>query len=103
MHHDMNVRYAYQIKLRDTGGYGFLLPNNNILPTGKEIFNAVQYFGRYLLSNHGIERVSGFHPPSDADIKTSTMRESEPSDDLAIQADRPESEELDDADHGLEL
>lgn len=52
---EMRVHYAYQIKLRDTGSYGFLLPAENIVPTGKEAFNAVMYFGKYLLGNKGVE------------------------------------------------
>jgi len=51
----MRVRYSYQIKLRDTGSYGFLLPKENIVPTGEEAFNAVKYFGDFLLGNRGIE------------------------------------------------
>lgn len=54
-YHEMRVRYSYQIKLRDTGSYGFLLPKENIIPTGKEAFNAVKYFGDFLLGNKGIE------------------------------------------------
>jgi len=54
-YHELKVRYSYQIKLRDTGAYGFLLPKENIVPTGEEAFNAVKYFGDYLLGNRGIE------------------------------------------------
>ncbi|MCJ1392621.1 putative metallocarboxypeptidase ecm14 [Xylographa bjoerkii] len=54
-YHEMNVTYAYQLKLRDTGSYGFLLPRKNIVPTGKEVFAAVTYFGKYILGDKGIE------------------------------------------------
>jgi extracellular matrix protein 14 len=54
-YHEMRVRYSYQIKLRDTGSYGFLLPSDNIVPTGEEAFNALKYFGDFLLGNKGIE------------------------------------------------
>ncbi|KAK7967355.1 uncharacterized protein PG986_001632 [Apiospora aurea] len=55
--HDMKARYSYQIKLRDTGTYGFLLPPSHIIPTGQEMFQALKYFGDYLLGNNGHEWV----------------------------------------------
>ena len=54
-YHEMRVPYAYQIKLRDTGSYGFLLPARNIVPTGKEVLAAVEYLGSFLMGNKGIE------------------------------------------------
>jgi extracellular matrix protein 14 len=56
-HHEVNVRYAYQIKLRDTGSYGFLLPSKNIVPTGKEAFAAVTYFGTYFQGKRASSRI----------------------------------------------
>lgn len=55
-YHEMRAHFSYQIKLRDTGSYGFLLPKEQIIPTGEEMFNAMKYFGDYLLGNNGIEK-----------------------------------------------
>ena len=72
MYHDMQVKYSYQIKLRDNGNYGFLLPSKHIVPTGKEVFSAVTFFGKYLLSNHGIETIED--SPSSERVKISAPR-----------------------------
>jgi len=52
---ELKVEYAYQIKLRDTGSYGFLLPKGNIVPTGREALDAVYYLGKYLMGEVGFQ------------------------------------------------
>ncbi|MCJ1478144.1 putative metallocarboxypeptidase ecm14 [Lambiella insularis] len=72
---EMNVTYAYQLKLRDTGSYGFLLPSKNIVPTGKEAFAAITYFGTYLSGDKGIESVGDNELPTPAGMqKANTFR-----------------------------
>ena len=34
---ELDVPYVYTIELRDTGASGFLLPEDQIIPTGEEI------------------------------------------------------------------
>ncbi|KKA28028.1 hypothetical protein TD95_005030 [Thielaviopsis punctulata] len=55
-YHEMGAHYSYQIKLQDTGIYGFLLPRDYIIPSGEEVLSAMKYFGDFLLGNNGIER-----------------------------------------------
>lgn len=54
-YHELGVKYTYQIKLRDRGSYGFLLPKEHIVPTGKEMLDAIMYFGRYLSEQYDLE------------------------------------------------
>ncbi|KAL1842513.1 hypothetical protein VTJ49DRAFT_5119 [Mycothermus thermophilus] len=54
-YHNLKTRYSYQIKVRDTGSYGFLLPSDQIVPTGEEMLSAFKYLGDFLLGNNGIE------------------------------------------------
>ena len=63
-YHELGVRYSFQIKLRDKGSYGFLLPRENIIPTGKEMFGAATYFGEFLLSDKGIEKSTDAGEPA---------------------------------------
>jgi extracellular matrix protein 14 len=55
-YHEMRAHFSYRLQLRDLGAYGFLLPKEYIIPTGEEVFNAMKYFGDYVLGNNGIER-----------------------------------------------
>jgi extracellular matrix protein 14 len=91
-YHDMKVKYAYQIKLRDTGTYGFLLPKEYIVPTGDEAFEAVLGLGRWLLGNHGIEK-----------IDPSEIWSAGRSDDLEKQEQSEAGNEDDDVEYEFEL
>jgi murein tripeptide amidase MpaA len=45
------VLYAYCVELRDTGRYGFLLPPEQIIPTGEEIFASAKVMANYILAH----------------------------------------------------
>lgn len=38
----LNITHSYSVELRDTGRYGFVLPANQILPSGQEAFDGFQ-------------------------------------------------------------
>lgn len=73
-YHELHAHYSYQIKLRDTGSYGFLLPKDNIVPVGEEIFSAMKYFGDYLLGNNGIEKSTEAASPGHDDDYSMELR-----------------------------
>lgn len=45
------IPYSYQIKLRDTGSYGFLLPGDDIIPVGDESMSLLKHFGEFILDD----------------------------------------------------
>lgn len=49
MYHQ-RAHWAFQLKLRDTGNLGFLLPPKYIEPVGREIYAAVSYFCSFILN-----------------------------------------------------
>lgn len=74
-HHELKVKYAFQIKLRDTGSYGFLLPKDHIVPTGEEMLDAVLYFGRFMLGELGWAGAGAENKPGKDDGSTqATLR-----------------------------
>lgn len=45
------VKYAYTAELRDTGKHGFLLPADQIIPTGEETLDGVVALWRFVKDN----------------------------------------------------
>ncbi|RCK57981.1 putative metallocarboxypeptidase ECM14 [Candida viswanathii] len=50
MYHN-RADFAYQLKLRDTGNHGFLLPAKQIIPVGKEVVASLKYLFHFLIDN----------------------------------------------------
>ncbi|KAI8846903.1 hypothetical protein BC829DRAFT_397742 [Chytridium lagenaria] len=44
-----NVSFPYGLELRDTGFYGFMLPAKQIIPSGEEMFAAIQALALFIL------------------------------------------------------
>lgn len=87
-YHQMDVKYSYQIKLRDTGSYGFLLPKQNIVPTGKEVLDALYYLGHFLLGDIGLATEDGETAQTalDTDVaKPSTELVEQPEDETELE------------------
>ena len=42
------ITYSWVVELRDTGEFGFLLPPEEIIPTGEEIFAGVATMAKYV-------------------------------------------------------
>ncbi|NXS21485.1 CBPB1 Carboxypeptidase, partial [Mystacornis crossleyi] len=49
--YDQGIKYAFTFELRDTGRYGFLLPESLIKPTCEETLLAVKYIANYVLEH----------------------------------------------------
>ena len=42
----MKIKYTFTLELRDTGKYGFVLPKEQIVPSGEEILSALKTFSK---------------------------------------------------------
>ncbi|KAJ3606955.1 hypothetical protein NHX12_026471 [Muraenolepis orangiensis] len=49
--YDLGVKYSFTFELRDTGRYGFLLPESQIQPTCMETMLAVKHIAAYVQKN----------------------------------------------------
>ncbi|NXN97447.1 CBPB1 Carboxypeptidase, partial [Rhinopomastus cyanomelas] len=49
--YDQGIKYAFTFELRDTGRYGFTLPESQIKPTCEETLLAVKYIASYVLEH----------------------------------------------------
>ena len=49
------IKYSYSIELRDKGRYGFLLPADQIVPTGEETFAFHAVAAREILAKEGLK------------------------------------------------
>ncbi|XP_030072038.1 carboxypeptidase B [Microcaecilia unicolor] len=49
--YDLGVKYSFTFELRDTGRYGFALPESQIKATCEETFLAVKYIANHVLNN----------------------------------------------------
>lgn len=74
---DMRVEYAFQVKLRDTGTHGFLLPRDEIVPTGLEAFEAMLGLGKWLLGKRGLDEFGGGHEWREDSQKSHKLRSQE--------------------------
>lgn len=45
------VPWSYVVKLRDTGSYGFLVPREEIIPTGDEMLEFIKYYAGFIIEH----------------------------------------------------
>ena len=52
---EAGIKYSYTIELRDTGRHGFLLPPEQIIPTGEEVWAFHKVAGRHVAKEFAAE------------------------------------------------
>lgn len=53
-HGTLGAKYSYVVELRDTGRYGFTLPESQIIPTGQETYAGVMALLEYVKAHWSI-------------------------------------------------
>jgi len=43
--------FSYGVELRDTGRYGFVLPSNQIIPSGEETFEGIKALAKFMIAH----------------------------------------------------
>lgn len=78
------IKYSYTIELRDTGTYGFLLPRQQIVPTGEETFNGLLAMIKQMEKNDNLltsKSIIALHKQASASgVNSSFVQESQPID-----------------------
>ncbi|KAI0223363.1 Carboxypeptidase A2 [Lamellibrachia satsuma] len=73
-----NITYAYLVELRDKGHFGFLLPSDQIVPVGEEMWAGMKVVARQILTKHSNATVPAVIPDvtyrGDDVTTTSTIR-----------------------------
>jgi len=58
------IKFAYCYELRDTGKHGFVLPADQIVPSGEETFAAVQSMAEDVIEYYHLDETSS-QPPAE--------------------------------------
>lgn len=51
VYHQLGVTYSYLVELRDTYEYGFLLPEDQIIPSGTEVLHGLIALANFIHKN----------------------------------------------------
>ena len=53
------IKYSYALELRDNGTYGFMLPQEQVIPTAEEVWAALEAIGLDMAQTKRTRRPTG--------------------------------------------